>query len=241
MGVVPPAIDPIPYRCGSNHRRSVDTGLQQQGGTMNSSQRAIAVASMGLILAACETVDHNPTQSDPSPPAINILIKSVGNPDVEVQEQKLPLQNKSLDLGAVTPPQLKDFSILVTATDAQSGIKDITLFMGRDVCYTSSGGGIANAHFATATRKVATYTDPHNAPVSASVGDTGIVDSRLKMDGSIVDAKSLLVRLDANQVAHMSQGYATKWFAEAHNQDGKIIRSSAILVFGGDTSCNPNP
>ena len=69
-----------------------------------------------------------------------------------------------------------EFSVLATATDAESGISSIKLLVTRTVCFRTSAGNVSQAYFGTKERKSATY-QAGSAPTQASLGDTGIFDN----------------------------------------------------------------
>ena len=211
----------------------------------------LAGVSIAVVATGCGgTVNYNPaTNSDTTPPAVNLLIKRAGQPDLEVQKQTIPAPMPPArgDFGNPIPKSRFDFSILATATDAESGIKSVSLKMTRTVCYMSSGGVIAQAYFGSVERKVATRADQTNAPIQLSVGDTGIIDNsenRL-VNGTLVPAnlfdENLLVRKDGNQMPHLGIGVSTKWFMEAKNFNGGTSFSDVIFIVAGDTSCVTTP
>jgi hypothetical protein len=219
---------------------AVLTNTNNKGGYMKSNQNAFATVCTALLLAGCGTVDYKPGTADSTKPSINLLVRRAGSSDLEVQTQQTPASPLAANLGSIPNDRVLDFSILATAKDPESGIKHIVLKLNRTVCYRTAAGDIAQAYFATKTRKEASYTDPHNAPTDASLGDTGLIDDVRPPNGNLVDA-NLLMWKNANQTPALGVGVATKWFAEATNQAGQTIYSEAIYVSAGDLSCNPAP
>jgi hypothetical protein len=206
----------------------------------------IAVALFTLIAAACGgTVDdQQAAANDTTPAAVNLLITRVGQPNLEVQQQTLPATTPPAgDFGPIDSTFAKDFSVLATATDNESGIRDIRLLMTRTVCFMSSGGNVVQAYSGTVTRKTANYADPRNAPKQASLGDTGIMDSSKDTLGvfkNLVEA-NLLTYKNSNQILRMGVGARTRWNMEARNHAGQTTYSNSIVITAGDVSCVTQP
>lgn len=209
-------------------------------------------------LAACgPTVDTSTTTGDNNPPQVNLLVKNV-EPGVQVDPTAPPPPVvKQAETGTSTgiatrtrleldnPLQAKrlEFSVLATATDQANGIKSVVLKMTRDLCFTSSNGTMANAHFATVERKRADYTDRANAPTQASLGDTGVFNNApLNNNPERWSDVNLLVRKGSgNNWVDNAVGVSTKWVVEATNFKGKTSFSNVILVTAGDLNCNITP
>jgi hypothetical protein len=189
------------------------------------------------------TINYNPaTNNDTSPPAVNLLITRVGQPNLEVQERKTPSPKLAGNYGSPAPNAIMDFSILATATDSGSGIKSIKLSMTRTVCYRASSGVIAADYKGSVTVKEATYTDQQNAPVQASVGASGIINNLDTSPDSLkLVPENLLVWKNANQVLGLGVGVSTKWFMEAKNFAGATTYSEVIFVLAGDLTCPITP
>lgn len=191
----------------------------------------LAFAASVLVLAACETVDYK-GGPDPSPPTLSLLVRSPGKPDVEVGNRSQPIRTE------VASPS-SDFSVLATARDGESGIREITLKLTRTVCFVPSGGGIAKAPFATVTRKQAVRTDPHSAPISISVGDSGYFDRSSRAQAFPEEANLAGFR-NANQNWIVGVGFHGVYTLEAKNfASGTPAFSDTIIVTWGDLSCNP--
>lgn len=204
----------------------------------------VASMSVASLVAGCGgTVNYNPaTGVDPSPPTVNLLITRPGSPDVEVQGQNGPSAKKTLNIGNPVPNAVSDFSVLATAKDPESGIRDLKIVMTRTVCFTGSGGGNNSAPFGTVTRKEAHWTDQSQAPTSPSLGETGIIDGRdpATIPGGI-SATNLLVWRDSQGQSHTGRAVATKWGMEATNFAGQTTYSDVIYVLAGDVSCGALP
>lgn len=189
------------------------------------------------------TVNYNPANGvDGTPPTVNLLIARAGAPNVEVQGQPGVNPKKSTNFGDPAPNAKSDFSVLATATDAESGIRDLKIRMTRTVCFTGSGGGNNSAPFGTITRKEAQWTDQTRAPTSASLGETGIIDARpqaLSLAGR--DTSNLLVFRNAQGNLLAGVGVATKWGVETTNFAGLTTYSDVIYVFAGRTNCAALP
>ena len=189
-------------------------------------------------MVACQSV--NPSTPDSTPPSTNLLIKRTGAPDLEVQTRSGAAAPVAANLGAFPGNGKFDFSVLATATDPESGIRELKLSMTKAVCYRTSAGNIAQAYSATVTRKQASYPDPKQVPSQASVGDTGLIDhSQFAIANPSPD--NLLVWVNANQVSSVGIGVLTRWTMEAKNAAGLTSYSNAITIGAGDTSCGPLP
>jgi hypothetical protein len=204
------------------------------------------IAGMSIAAAAVgcgDTVNYNPaTTTDTTPPTVNLLIKRGGQPDLEVQGRVVPSPNTKGDIGNPIPTQKFDFSVLATAKDAESGIRNIKLSMTRTVCYMATGGVLAQAYFGSVVRKEANYTDPTKAPTQPSVGDTGIIDNSASgTNPANLTDDNLLVWKNANQQRNVGVGVSTKWFLEATNFAGTTVYSDVIFILAGDTSCVTQP
>jgi len=153
-----------------------------------------------------------------------------------------PSAKKSTNFGNPAPNANSDFSVLATAKDPESGIKDLKIVMTRTVCFTGSGGGNNSAPFATVTRKEAKWTDQTQAPTSPSVGETGIIDARTaSLQPGAMDETNLLVFKNAQGNLIAGTGVATKWGMEATNFAGGTTYSDIIYVIAGDVSCAALP
>lgn len=203
----------------------------------------ITVALFTLLAASCGggTVDDQQAAAkDTTPAAVNLLITRVGQMNLEVQTQTLPATAPPIgDFGPIGPSFAKDFSVLATATDNESGIRDIKLSMTRTVCFAGSGGNVLQAYSGTVTRKTANYPDPRNAPKQASLGDTGIMDSSKDSLGAFknLTEANLLTRKLSNQSLSMGVGARTRWNMEARNHAGQTTYSNSIVITAGDVSC----
>lgn len=184
------------------------------------------------------TVNFNPANGDATPAGVNLLIKIAGKPDLQVGAQSGPTAGVNSNYGNPVPNTRSTFSVLATATDAESGISHIKLLMTRTVCFRTSSGGLSQAYSGTVTRKEQTFTDPTRAPVQASLGDTGIFDPGTPASASI---DNLLVFTDANGTRRLGVGVSTRWNMEARNFNGTTTRSDGITVFAGDVTCVTNP
>jgi hypothetical protein len=189
------------------------------------------------------TVNYNPANGiDGSKPTVNLLITTPGTANVEVQGQSGPSANKSINLGDPAPAAKKDFSVLATAKDPESGIKNIKIVMTRTVCFTSTGGANAAAPFATITRKEANWTNQQQAPTSPSLGETGIIDgTSLALSANGMNETNLLVFKNAQGNLRPGVGVATKWGMEATNFAGGTTFSDVIRVFAGSVTCPALP
>jgi hypothetical protein len=204
------------------------------------------VASMSvasLVIGCGGEVNYNPANApDGAPPTVNLLVTRPGAPDVEVQALSGPSAKKSTNFGNPAPAAKSDFSVLATAKDPESGIRDLKIVMTRTVCFTGSGGANNSAPFPTVTRKERNWTDQQHAPTSPSLGETGIIDARpqaLSQAGR--DTSNLLVFRNAQGNLMAGLGVATKWGMEATNFAGQTTNSDVIFVLAGDVTCGALP
>lgn len=204
---------------------------------------SVASLVMGCGGGGGGEVNYNPANGpDGTPPTVNLLIKRSGAPDVEVQGQSGPSANKSTNFGNPAPNAKSDFSVLATAKDPESGIKDLKIVMMRTVCFTGSGGGNNSAPFGTVTRKEAKWTDQQHAPTSPSLGETGIIDARPQaLSSAGMVETNLLVFKNAQGNLVAGNGVATKWGVEATNFAGQTTFSDVIRVFAGNVGCAALP
>jgi len=211
----------------------------------------VAAMSVASLVMGCGgggggaggTVDYDPAKAvDGTPPTVNLLITRAGQPNLEVQGQPGANPKKSTNFGNPAPNAKSDFSILATAKDLESGIKDLKIVMTRTVCFAGSGGGNNSAPFGTITRKEAKWTDQHNAPTNPSLGETGVIDARPQMLSLAArDTSNLLVFKNAQGNLIAGVGVATKWGMEATNFSGQTTYSDVIYVIAGDVSCAALP
>jgi hypothetical protein len=204
------------------------------------------VASMSvasLVIGCGGEVNYNPANApDGTAPTVNLLVTRPGAPDVEVQALSGPSAKKSTNFGNPAPNAKSDFSVLATAKDPESGIRDMKIVMTRTVCFTGSGGGNNSAAFGTITRKEAHWTDQQHAPTSPSLGETGIIDARpLMLSPDSINETNLLVFKNAEQHLLPGVGVATKWGMEATNFAGQTTNSDVIFVLAGDVTCGALP
>ena len=201
------------------------------------------VAIIGtVLLTGCGTVNYNPaTNTDTTPPTVNLLIKRYGQPDLEVQQKPTGASPKlSGDFGSITPNKKFDFSVLATAKDAESGIKSIKLSVTRTVCYVNSNGTVSPAYSGTKVMKEANFTDPKNAPTDVSIGFTGIIDNTAGARQNPTE-DNLLVWKNANAALNVGAGVGMYWTVETKNFAGATTYSDVIYILAGDTSCPIGP
>lgn len=217
------------------------------GGVM----RIVAALSFASLAAGCgSTVEYDPrTSSDATAPSVNLLVRRAGQPDLEVQTQTLGPHTQVIgDVGEfnttsgfrwLKPDTIYDFSVLATATDPESGIESMRLLMNRTVCYMGSGGAVLQDYRPSETRRTVTYTDPANAPVQASLGYTGIVNTHDDSTGSRYDVSetNLIVHTDGSGARVHGVGVMTEWYMEAENFNGTIGRSNSIMLRSGNVNC----
>jgi hypothetical protein len=213
---------------------------------MHAIHRIVALMSIASLMVGCGgTVNYNPNNPTPdmTGPTVNLLVSRYGATDVEVQGQGPTSANKSTNFGNPAPTtRVSDFSVLATAKDPESGIKDLKIVMTRTVCFTGSGGGNNGAPFHTVTRKETRWTNPQSAPTSPSLGETGIIDARpLMLTPDSIKATNLLAYESSQGHLRPGVGVATKWGMEATNFAGATTYSDAIYVLAGDVACPALP
>jgi len=208
--------------------------------------KLIATILLILLVAGCNstTINNSGGTSDTSPAKTDLLITRYGQPNIEVFDRTIPAPTlpAGASFGDPMPNKKMDFSILATATDPESGIRTIKLFMTRTVCFRTSAGNISQAYFGTVERKSATYP-ANQAPTQASLGDTGIFDnSPFGTDPANLQEINLLVRRSGSgQLLFDAVGVSTKWNMEATNFASQTTYSDVIFIRAGDTSCVTQP
>jgi len=211
---------------------------------MHAIRGIIASMSVASLVMGCGgEVNYNPANGpDGTPPTVNLLVTRPGAPDLEVQGQPGVTPKKSTNFGNPAPNAKSDFSVLATAKDPESGIRDMRIVMTRTVCFTASNGNIASAPFGTVTRKEAHWTDQQHAPTSPSLGETGIIDARPQaLSQAGMDETNLLVFRNAQGNLVAGKGVATKWGMETKNFAGLTTYSDVIYVSAGDLTCPALP
>ena len=204
----------------------------------------VASLSVALLVIGCGgTINYNPATGDTTPPTVNLLVRRASGPDVEVQALTGPSAKLAADFGNPVPTATQsDFSVLATAKDPESGIRDLKILMTRTVCFTGSGGGNNAAPFATVTRKEAHWTNPQQAPANPSLGETGIIDGRpLMLTPDSIKVTNLLAFQTSQQHLLPGNAVATKWSMEATNFAGKTTYSDVIYVNAGSLICPDLP
>ena len=209
----------------------------------------VALMAVASLVTACGegdaggTVNYNPANGvDGTKPTVNLLVRRASSPDVEVQGQSGPSAKKSTNFGDPAPNAISDFSVLATAKDPESGIKDIKIVMTRTVCFTGTAGGNNSAPFATTIRKQAQWTDQTKAPTAPSLGETGIIDNRpVAFTTDSISETNLLVFKNSQGNLRQGVGVATKWGMEATNFAGQTTYSDIIYVLGGFVGCAALP
>lgn len=204
------------------------------------------VASMSvasLVIGCGGTANYNPANGvDGTPPTVNLLVRRYGAPDVEVQAQNGPSPKLSTNFGNPAPNAESDFSVLATAKDPESGIRNMKIVMTRTVCFTGASGGNNGAPLGTVTRKEAQWTDQQHAPTSPSLGETGIIDARpVALSPDSINETNLLVFRNSQGNLRAGVGVATKWGLEATNFAGLTTYSDVIYVLAGDLACPALP
>lgn len=211
---------------------------------MHAIRGIVATMSVASLVIGCGgTVNYNPSSGlDGTPPTVNLLVRRSTPPDVEVQAQSGPSAKKSTSFGNPAPNAISDFSVLATAKDPESGIRDLKIVMTRTVCFTGSGGGNNSAPFGTITRKEAHWTDQQHAPTSPSLGETGIIDARpVAFTPDSISETNLLAWRNSQGNLREGTGVATKWGMEATNFAGKTTSSDIIYVLAGNNTCAALP
>ena len=200
---------------------------------------SLAIGCGGGSGGASGEVDYKPANGiDGTAPTVNLLETRPGDANLEVQGQNGPSAKKSTNFGNPAPNSKKDFSILATAKDDESGIRNLKIVMTRNVCFKTAAGDIAAAPFATVVRKEANWTDQSHAPTNPSLGETGIIDnSAFATDPANRNETNLLVFRNAQGNLLAGTGVSTKWGMEATNFAGKTTYSDVIFVLAGDLTC----
>jgi hypothetical protein len=202
----------------------------------------IAAALSFAFVTACgsgpanQTVNFDPANdTDLTGPAVNLLLKPVGGDSLEVQARTTPARNVNGALEEDTiPSRPQEFNVFATATDAESGIRDIKINLSRAVCYATSSGGVSEARMASVLREQASYTNASSAPVQATIANSGLFHNT-RLNGN------LMMWRNANGIVSNGVGVLTKWDMEATNQAGIKVFSNVIFLRAGNTSCITTP
>jgi hypothetical protein len=218
---------------------------------MNAIRGIVAAMSMASVVMGCGggsggaggTVNYNPANGvDGTKPTVNLLVTRSGAPNVEVQGQPGANPKKSTNFGDPAPNAKSEFSVLATAKDLESGIKNMKIVMTRTVCFTGTGGANNSAPFATVTRKETNWTNQQQAPTNPSLGETGVIDATpLALSQAGMNETNLLVFKNAQGNLRPGVGVATKWGMEATNFAGGTTYSDVIYVLAGSVTCGALP
>lgn len=169
------------------------------------------------LLAGCTPVPYNPaTNTDTTPPNVALRIEGAGPNAIEATnwDPHNP-QNKS---GSANPNAT--LKLLATATDPESGIKEIKLSVLRTVKYLSSSGLLVDNRMASATVDAKTYALNNGQAPSMGVIQLTVVPS------------DQFVFMNNGQ-AVTGVGVVLEYNVEARNQNGQMAHTERLVISSG--------
>lgn len=177
--------------------------------------------TMGLIVATlfagCTPVPYNPaTSSDTTPPQVALRIEGAGANAIEVTNwDAANPQNKS-----GTANQNATLKLLATATDNESGIKDIKLSVLRTVKYIASNGSLVDNRMASSTVDAKTFAlNNGQAPAMGAIQLT-------------VVPRDQFVFMNNGQTV-TGVGVVLEYNVEAKNQNGQTAHTERLVISSG--------
>lgn len=169
-------------------------------------------------LVACTPVPYNPsTSSDTTPPRVALHVEGAGQNAVEVTNF-VPGQPQNKHVDANPNATVK---LLATATDNESGIKDITLKLTRTVKYIASNGSLVETLIPTTTVDTKTYTLNNGQAPSM-----GVIQVEIKPSDAFVYATS-------NGTMATGVGVVLSYTVEARNFNGQSSYTERLVVTSG--------
>lgn len=176
--------------------------------------RLIIAAAM---LAGCTSVPYNPsTSTDATPPQVALRIEGAGPNAIEVTNwYPGHPQNKN---GTANPAAT--LKLLATATDNESGIKEIKLNVLRTVKYVASNGSLADNRMASVVVDSKSYTlDNGQAPTM------GVIQL------NVVPRDQFVFVNNGRSVTGV--GVVLEYNVEAKNQNGQGAYTDRLVISSG--------
>lgn len=178
----------------------------------------LATILIAMTLAGCGNVPFNPaTNTDTTAPRVALRAEGAQPTAVEVTNF-VPGALQNVHVNANPNAAVK---LLGTATDNESGIKEIKLSVTRTVKFIASNGGLAEAYFGTKVLDTRTYSlNNGQAPTFGAIQLT-------------VKPGDEFVYQNANGNTMMGVGVVLEYNIEARNFNGQMSYTDKLVVTSG--------
>lgn len=185
---------------------------------MLSASRSIPALLLPVVLlTGCPQVPYNPaTTTDTTKPSIALRIEGAGPNAIEATNW-IPGQPQNRNGTAHPDATLK---LLATATDNESGIKEIRLNVLRTVKYVSSSGSVVDNRMASAVVDSKSYTLNNGQAPSIGVIQLNVVP------------RDQFVFLNNGQTV-VGVGVVLEYNVEAKNQNGLWDHTERLVISSG--------
>lgn len=184
---------------------------------LSASRSMPALIMVAAMLTGCPQVPYNPsTSTDITKPGIALHIEGAGPNAIEVTnwDPGHP-QNKN---GTAHPDAT--LKLLATATDNESGIKEIRLNVLRTVKYVASNGSLADNRMASAVVDSKSYTLNNGQAPSMGVIQLNVVP------------RDQFVFVNSGQTV-LGVGVVLEYNVEAKNQNGQWDHTERLVISSG--------
>lgn len=184
---------------------------------MTTSQSVFCALAFAVNLAACTPVPYNPaTTTDTTAPRVALRIEGAGASAIEVKNwDPANPQNKNGNAN-----QNATLKLLATATDNESGVKEITLNVLRTVKYLGSNGDLLSNRMASAVVDSKTYTLNNGQAPSLGV---------IQLD--VVPHEQFVFVNNGQNVTGV--GVVLEYNVEAKNQNGQWDHTEKLVITSG--------
>mgnify|MGYP001312039918 CR=1 FL=1 len=184
---------------------------------MNHAAQWMTGLVVAALLAGCTPVPYNPaTSTDTTPPKVALRIEGAGSNAIEVTNwDPANPQNKS---GTANPNAT--LKLLATATDNESGIKEVKLSVLRTVKYLSSSGLLVDNRMASVTVDSRSYAlNNGQAPSMGAIQLT------------VVPSDQFVFMNNGQAVTGV--GVVLEYNVEAKNQNGQTAHTERLVISSG--------
>lgn len=172
---------------------------------------------LAVALGGCTPVAYNPaTSSDTTPPQVALRVEGAGPTAIEVTNWD-PAHPQNRNGSAHPDATLK---LLATATDNESGIKEIRLNVLRTVKYVTSNGALADNRMASAV------VDTRSYPLA-----NGQAPSMGAIQLNVVPRDQFAFVNNGQTVVGV--GVVLEYNVEAKNQNGQWIHTDRLVIGSG--------
>ena len=184
---------------------------------MNASSWIRGLIIVAASLAGCTQVPYNPsTSTDTTPPQVALHIEGAGPNAIEVTNwDPAHPQNKN---GTAHPAAT--LSLLATATDNESGIKEIRLNVLRTVKYIASNGSLVDNRMASAVVDAKSYALNNGQAPSMGVIQLNVVP------------RDQFVFVNNGQTV-TGVGVVLEYNVEAKSQNGQWSHTEKLVISSG--------